>query len=101
VKSNYYLRHVCLYAQNNSAPTGWFFTKFDMREFLENPWRIFKLDYNMSRKRVLHMRTNAQLRQYLNEFFLRDFVSTNVVEKLKKTHFKFSNFSPTIVPFMS
>jgi len=34
---------VRLSAWKNSAPTGRIFIKFDIRNFLENLWRIFKL----------------------------------------------------------
>jgi hypothetical protein len=59
-------------AQNNSAPTGWFFMKLDMTKFLGNPSRIFKLHYNTSRKRVP------------NELFSeREFFLTKFVEKIQ------------------
>jgi len=47
------------------------------------------------------MKTNAQLRQYLNEFFLLHFFLDKRCREIQNTHFKFSNFSPQTVPFMS
>jgi hypothetical protein len=41
-KSDYWLRRVCPYAWNNTAPTERIFMKFDIWVFLKNPPRAFK-----------------------------------------------------------
>jgi len=43
-KSDCELRHVCLSAWKNSAPTGRIFVKFDIRRFFENLYGKFKFE---------------------------------------------------------
>ena len=43
-----FIRSVCLFAWNNSAPTGGIYMKFDIWVFFRNLLRKFKVDYNLT-----------------------------------------------------
>jgi hypothetical protein len=91
-KSDYLLSHLCRTAWKNSTPTGRIFIQGGVWVFLDSLSIIFKFHWNLTRKRVLYMKTNIKFWSYLVQFFIeREMFQTKVVDKIK-THLCFQFF---------
>ena len=90
-------------SQNNSAPTGRIFKKFDIRIFFENLPRKFKFHCNLTRATGT---VHADRQMCTVVITSRSVLVTvrNVSDKTctenQNTHFVFSNIFSKIVPFM-
>jgi hypothetical protein len=92
-KSDYYLRYVCPFAWNNSAPIGPIFMKCNIWVFFENMSRKFKCNES-----PIRISGNIQENHYtfliitLSLLLRRKNISHKCCRENYNTHFMFNNF---------